>query len=205
MPVPKSTDMMSVTRKAIELAETKGPEMFATVLENNQAAAFSTHALEVMQQMYIGALASGIEIGARLDAAIFDEVAPESSDSYRCLFIGGPWHREIREVPLHVESVECEPGEYREYYLGFEGGCMEAVYVWSGMHLNEALQMVTQAVKYWGPLPERESSIELLTTQGRTRLRVGDGVSEISIELDKDQVWELIEGLTAAFNEMVEI
>jgi len=70
----------------------------------------------------------------------------EYRESYRALFIGGPWHREYRLVHPGEDIVPCDPGEYSREYLGFQDHIFHEVYVWSGMSFDEALDHVIVSV-----------------------------------------------------------
>lgn len=187
----------SVRDRAIDVAESQGPKMFAELAaRENSAEHLSKEICVTMEHVYVHALASGIEMGLRLNG---EDDPPETDVTYRAVFIGGPWHREIRQVPLNSDRVECAPGHYQKHFLGFEDDCMEAVYVWSGMHLEEAMALVMQALKFWTPHDYGKHALEVITAMGRTRLRLSNSSTEVSVDLTKSQIGKLIESLKDAF------
>lgn len=74
----------------------------------------------------------------------------------RYLFIGGPLHRSYVVIGDDVDAVPHGDGEYVAEDLGFEDRLFNLVYVWSGISLNEALDMVLDAVSLH---EDRDSSL----------------------------------------------
>lgn len=71
---------------------------------------------------------------------------PNPADIDRYLFVGGPWHGKYL-LGENAPYVVCEPGQYHRHAFGIEGQMTKAVYVWSELHAEEAVDLVLSCVK----------------------------------------------------------
>jgi hypothetical protein len=69
-----------------------------------------------------------------------------AADIDRYLFVGGPWHGKYL-LGENAPYVVCEPGQYHRHAFGIEGQITKAVYVWSELHAEEAVDLVLSCVK----------------------------------------------------------
>lgn len=171
----------SMSLAAIKVAEENGPRLFGELICRD---GFPDGEDEV-QRMYIGGLASGIAIGIELGKRLQKIDAGDSEvvddETTRAVFIGGPWHRELRVVQSHQTLIECGDGFYTKEYLGFDGHLFELAYVWSELLISDAVDMVTDAVKRYVPQDCGQSAG---SSSSDPQLKVVTRNDGVSIEVD---------------------
>jgi uncharacterized protein YejL (UPF0352 family) len=112
------------------------------------------------------------------------------------MFIGGPLHRQVRTCRLSDDLIPCGDGEYSSAEFGFPGQEIERVFVWSGMHMNEALSEVMNVLA--GNVAPTSLTVSIL--QNPCRLLINSFICSVEIPLPKSSIDTMIDALTTAYN-----
>lgn len=130
-----------------------------------------------------------------------EEKEQEITGQWRVMFIGGDRHGEIAAVES-VPVIEHKNGQYHRHFLGLEGpGCFRMVYLWSELSAEDVVDLLFRSLSESEP-PSAEGAVTLVNNNGRTILTIDNGITRLSIQVDKEVLALLAEGCANCFNSL---